>query len=125
MRSIKFRAWNKKWHLFGYLNLVPGSFDQKSLGNSEMLEPWQQFTGLLDSAGREVYEGDILSSGLPTTQLAEVVWDLPHACFCVRYEPLRIEASLGSLSVFAGVNEGRVTVVGNVHETPDLLKAQP
>ena|SRR3990167_4566414 len=59
MREIKFRAWNKKekqW-IGGYC-FTPLNWPQFSLNSFELT----QFTGLHDKNGKEIYEGDILTS---------------------------------------------------------------
>lgn len=53
MRELKFRAWDRVEKQFRYFNV--GEFG--TLYNCEDL---QQFTGLNDADGKEIYEGDIL-----------------------------------------------------------------
>ena len=59
MREIKFRAWDKvnnkmyDWKYLFSFKSVCGLFDNSNL---ELM----QFTGLLDSSGKEIYEGDIV-----------------------------------------------------------------
>lgn len=56
MRELKFRAWDKQLKHFKYFDLSTSlpSFADKS--NFII----QQFTELLDSKSREIYEGDVL-----------------------------------------------------------------
>ncbi|MFP7220171.1 YopX family protein [Bacillus subtilis] len=125
MRQIKFRAWHKKWD-----RLINDIF----LGDSEVKFPigntsdilnineeysnliFQQYTGLKDKNGREIYEGDIVIDGHKNS--AEVVFD--DGCFCVigylgdlRTHPLRD-------SLFCGE---RFEAIGNIYENPELLEA--
>lgn len=76
MREIKFREYrgDGKWHYWGLLE--PGKFIGPCSPNSIV----QQFTGLIDSNGKEIYEGDILEfdlteeAGYPDTDKGTVIF---------------------------------------------------
>jgi len=60
MREIKFRAWNKKNKYFYYFDV---GFNSPPLDHKYEIvdcQDIQQFTGLKDKNGEEIYEGDIL-----------------------------------------------------------------
>jgi hypothetical protein len=117
-REIKFRAWDKKnskWIFLlentrYFLNLCGGSVFDNKLG--EYLDTGiEQFTGLLDRNGKEIYEGDILLNEYVGGGEAYVVDFTPH-WFHHEIEYGLIDKGMGH--AFA--------VIGNIHQNPELLK---
>lgn len=71
----------------------------------------QQFTGLLDRHGKEIYESDITNYG-------EVIWIIQSASF--RLNPSSNNIDLSFTESF--LNYDDIEIIGNVFENPDLLK---
>lgn len=125
MREIKFRVWNRqsKEYITGNRVRVDGDgllYIDRIVVKSYFYpphtrkNPWfivEQFTGLKDKNGTEIYEGDILidDTGEP-----------------IEYWVVKFSNG-GFVGECAGVTEhlfelANLEVVGNVHENPELLE---
>lgn len=71
-----------------------------------------QFTGLTDKNGKEIFDGDIFTDSLGNKAIVE--WDERNA----RYLGFSIE---NRAIMYIG-REPKVTVIGNIHDNPELLK---
>lgn len=110
MREIKFRAWNGgemirmegiSWSMF---------WDEVDQDHTDSV--LMQFTGLKDKNDKEIYEGDLVRS---YNEIQKVVWSKAGANFLLRNKK-------GSPRYFACRKRRIVEVVGNIYETPELLK---
>lgn len=105
-------------------NIIPNKADYKGeylLGESQSKTPdfqLMQFTGLHDKNGREIYDGDILTS------LGKDVCVVKYKSELCGYFLEFYDANLDQMD-FMKLDFNTVKfreVVGNVHETPELLK---
>ena len=137
MRTIKFRAKGKydgQWHYGGLIQVSKGySIATKIEDAFEMcaVEPETigQFTGLYDTNGKEIYEGDILQSDKPNASLCVVSWSTEKAAFIYRFYDERIDDTheIGKKSRYAigdwnMMFEKDLAVIGNIHDNPELIE---
>lgn len=124
MREKKFRIWlGGCWRYWGFIrHEATGSLvfaglpttNQESLTMEELLERSQEYTGLKDKTGKEIYEGDIFKT--ENNYIGVVKWD--EAQFVAA---ILDEHGMESLFYAVGMN---IEVIGNVWEHPELLEAK-
>lgn len=94
-----------------------------------------QFTGLYDKNGKEIYEGDILSSDYypfvrdgKMNYVAIVEWFEYDACWYAAYDLHKDSTARGiSIGCPAEFNEDAAKdyiVIGNIHDNPELIKEE-
>lgn len=112
-RTIKFRAWNKEEQ-----TMIPADrfiahsnmFDSLS----ELIKRKQkhfvlmQYIGLEDKNGKEIYEGDILSSDGEISKYNYIVDKKEFSCGCCGY------------TFGWSVYENNI-IIGNIYENPELI----
>ena len=135
MREIKFRGRsskdNKTWFTGSLVSLtdIDEAYIDHYDGLRRVIERYPvnpatvgQFTGLLDSNGKEIFEGDILRFAPPLRwedderEVGVVVFK--YYAFVVKFNDM----FTGLFTLAA--NEAPYTIIGNIHDNPNLLGAE-
>lgn len=135
MRGIKFRAWDDhhKVMIDPYCELRDGNFwgeDCTNTGISVKHEHVMQSTGLLDKNGKEIYEHDIITFG--NNRNYKVVFE-DGAFILLHHGRLKqsdhdglkdVDGTPLRWGLLSRAHELNFTieVIGNIHETPELLQ---
>lgn len=110
MREIKFRIWDinaRKWLKSFNINLL----DIPEFNLAKV----NQYTGLKDKNGKEIYEGDIITLH---NGKYKVIFNTEEARFVLRNDEFEMNIP------FTNNNNERMEVLGNVYENLELLGEQ-
>lgn len=118
MREIKFRQRNKNnghWHYWGF---VDGEWGMPLIQDNHVKqEQSEQYTGLKDKNGVEIYEGDILMKDI-WARPQEIVWREEY-CRFQRNDHCGTKVYVSDFDDHVAID---AEVIGNVHQNPELLE---
>lgn len=129
MREIKFRCWNAA------AEAMQSWDDMREHGNIYQLidqpgsYPLMQYTGLTDRNGVEIYEGDVVQwghiDGYIERSGARVAFvdmsDPTRGLVFNATKPVPHKFKIGNF-MYACETEKAMEVIGNIHESPELLE---
>ncbi len=148
MREIKFRTWNgesNNWTIIFSTNNGRVFFKDTATASERNLQEWQQFTGLKDKNGREIYEGDVvmypdteseyIDVGIGNVKVAE---QEVNGFFSVEFRNGEFGLEIDGSEAIAGTRRWislrelqedycapeDIEVIGNVYESPELSVGQ-
>lgn len=131
MREIKFRAWDKKnkkmisheklfsidcSNEFPFLPLL------KNMYSENLDVEIMQYTGMHDSTGKEVYEGDIVKvKDRGTEAIFEIRWRQEGEPMWILYPNTKERWCLHCIEINGEYRDNGVTVIGNRWDNQELL----
>jgi len=128
-REIKFRVWDT--HKKEWVKNLTYCIDDFSTTNKE----WHkvtQFTGMHDKNGKDIYEGDLVLIENTHEKFKDypLLITFEDGSFCLRLintntfsSAITMRDNIANSRHFEGVDP-IITIIGNLHENPELLKTE-
>lgn len=135
-REIKFRVWDgelihysddnmpTKEIAFGAKQQVMNAWSQGGEHLYGMdIKNIMEFTGMIDAAGKEIYDGDVVSGGLYTGVVQKGIYEMDsHGGGMLTWIVQNPNKASGFVLLCDAQFNCREEVIGNIYENPHLLK---
>ena len=124
-RTIKFRAWNPMNDTIMDAISIQHLAMFTHLNESIVMNlKFQQFTGLQDKKGNDIYEGDILSDtvkvdGKNVKSALQVFWNEHTGSW--HLDMSFKQDTTTSIELWHELNDFKYTIIGNIYENKELL----
>ncbi|WP_312900211.1 YopX family protein [Chryseobacterium taichungense] len=134
--NTKYRIWDYDNNAFDYIDLLNidktiETFDSiRDYFHADYLRDNPDFiqpcTGLKDTKGKDIYEGDLISLGdnhwdsEGDPDIKEIVFDEDSASFRI-YDYMDLQGSSLAEKWYIDDVIDQIEVIGNIHENPELL----
>ena len=120
MKETKYRVWDKKGSRWINTNVIIDAygiliwsfaFEIRPIDDPENYDV-EYFTGFKDEAGKEIYQGDILSGDYPD----EVFWDNDRGQWMLR------NSENPDDTLWEIMRDNNPKIIGNIMENPEILE---
>lgn len=129
----RFRAWDggSLCRMYSPEEVMVGNGDIWIIDEDGIAGEWivnndldlMQSTGLTDSAGKEIFEGDVLSVETDEEKVrVSVSWDDKHALLVFESKKYNEKEALAELVESVEDNTYPFKIIGNIYENPELLE---
>jgi len=121
MREIKFRAWDREEKNYIFFDALDGILSKcDEVYRQRCVGVFEQFTGLRDKNGKEIYENDICKIRFDIDKVEDYIYaSLTEKEIRTCERVFVVESPLFNNQ--PELNADIIEIIGNIHENPELL----